>query len=73
MRKLRMDPGTTSALVTHPGAHHALPWLLAYIGPDVFLSLTSALAAAAGVIMMFWQRLVGWARNLWRILLRRKA
>ena len=73
MRKLPMDPGATSALVTHPGAHHALPWLLAYIGPDVFLSLTSALAAAAGVIMMFWQRLVGWARSLWRILLRRKA
>lgn len=30
-----------------------------YIGPDVFLPLTSALAAIAGVLLMFWQRVVG--------------
>lgn len=36
----------------------ALPVLL-YIGPDVFLPLTSALAAIAGVLLMFWQRIVG--------------
>jgi hypothetical protein len=36
----------------------ALPVIL-YIGPDVFLPLTSALAAIAGVLLMFWQRIVG--------------
>ena len=35
-----------------------LPVVL-YIGPDVFLPLTSALAAIAGVLLMFWQRIVG--------------
>jgi hypothetical protein len=32
-------------------------WL--YIGPDVLMPLTSALAAIAGVLMMFWQRVAG--------------
>ena len=43
--------------IQHLGAL-ALPVLL-YIGPDVFLPLTSALAAIAGVLLMFWQRIVG--------------
>ena len=37
----------------------SLLWILLYIGPDVFLPLTSALAAAVGVLLMFWQRVVG--------------
>ena len=40
---------------------HLGDWLLPlflYIGPDVFLPLTSALAAIGGVILMFWQRIV---------------
>ena len=48
------------ALVQH--AHHLgglLPPVVLYIGPDVFLPLTSALAAIAGVLLMFWQRIVG--------------
>ena len=36
-----------------------------YIGPDVFLPLTSALAAIAGVALMFWQRIVGFVRKTW--------
>lgn len=36
-----------------------LPPLLGYIGPDVFLPVTSALAAVAGVLLMFWQKIVG--------------
>jgi len=35
-----------------------VPWVFLYIGPDVFLPLTSALAAVAGVVLMFWQRIV---------------
>jgi len=43
-------------------APHLGDWLLPmllYIGPDVFLPLTSALAAIGGIILMFWQRIVG--------------
>jgi hypothetical protein len=36
-----------------------VPWLLLYVGPDVFLPLASALAAIGGFLLMFWQRLVG--------------
>jgi hypothetical protein len=34
------------------------PPIVLYIGPDVFLPITSALAAAAGFVLMFWQRIV---------------
>jgi hypothetical protein len=30
-----------------------------YIGPDTLMPVASALAAAAGVALMFWRRLVG--------------
>ena len=39
--------------------------VMLYIGPDVFLPLTSAIAAIAGVALMFWQRIVGFARKAW--------
>ena len=47
------------AILQH--AHHlgALVPAALYIGPDVFLPITSALAAIAGVLLMFWQRVVG--------------
>lgn len=61
------------AVVAVPPSRHVLPWLFLYIGPDVFLPLTSALAAVVGVILMFWQRLVGWVRSLWRMVSRPKT
>jgi hypothetical protein len=39
--------------------------LLLYIGPEVFLPFMSAIAAVAGVVMMFWNRLLGLARKIW--------
>ena len=30
-----------------------------YLGPDVVMPLASALAAVAGVLMMFWRRVLG--------------
>lgn len=42
-----------------------LPWVMLYIGPDVFLPLTSALAAIVGVMLIFWNRLVGLFRTIW--------
>jgi hypothetical protein len=47
------------------------PWMLLYLGPDLLLPFTSAIAAALGVVLMFWRRLTGWVRNLWRTLFRR--
>ena len=48
-----------------------LPWILLYIGPDVFLPITSALAAIAGVALMFWNRLAVFFRKIWLIVTRR--
>jgi len=59
-------------VVAHSASNRVLPWVLLYIGPDVFLPLTSALAAVVGVVLMFWQRFVGWFRTLWRMVFRRK-
>ena len=39
-------------------------WVVLYIGPDVFLPLTSALAAIAGVFLMFWRRIVGFVSRV---------
>jgi hypothetical protein len=34
-----------------------------YIGPETMMPLASALAAVAGVLMMFWRRVVGFVRS----------
>jgi hypothetical protein len=49
-----------------------LPVTLAYVGPDVFLPLTSALAAVAGVALMFWHRILSVGRKVWQVVARRK-
>jgi undecaprenyl pyrophosphate phosphatase UppP len=54
-----------------PHAHHILSGTVLYIGPDVFLPITSALAAIAGVLLMFWNRLVGLAKKLYQMVTRR--
>jgi hypothetical protein len=48
-----------------------LPWILLYIGPEAFLPFTSALAAIAGAVLIFWNRLAGFVRRLWQMLTRR--
>ena len=48
-----------------------LPWILLYIGPEAFLPLTSALAAIAGAVLIFWNRLVGVSRRIWQKMTRR--
>jgi len=52
------------ALVLFSGLDPVLPWIALYIGPDVFLPLTSAIAAIVGVALMFWHRIIGLARRL---------
>jgi hypothetical protein len=57
------------ALISPAGPAHLLPMLL-YIGPDVFLPLTSALAAILGVLLLFWQKVTALAGRLWRMIRR---
>jgi len=53
------------SVVFHSYVVHVMPAGLLYVGPDVFLPLTSALAAVAGVALMFWNRIVGVGRKVW--------
>ena len=39
-----------------------------YLGPDVLMPLASALAAVAGVMLMFWRKITGAARSAWQFL-----
>jgi|RhiMetdeSRZDD1v2_1073273.scaffolds.fasta_scaffold706206_1 hypothetical protein len=55
------------------GFHPMLPFLLLYIGPETMLPLASALAAIGGVLLIFWQRLVGLIRKLWRVIVRKQV
>jgi hypothetical protein len=57
-------------VVSHAPAY-VLPWVPLYIGPDAFLPITSALAAIAGVALMFWNRLVSAFRKLYQMVTRR--
>jgi len=53
--------------------HQLLPFVLLYIGPETMLPLASALAAVGGVLLLFWQRLVGLIRKFWRFLFRKNG
>jgi len=61
---------TLSLVTSFDPSHsvHALSqWLiLLYMGPDTMMPLASALAAIIGTLLMFWHRLVGWARRAYR-------
>ena len=45
--------------------------ILLYIGPEAFLPITSALAAIAGAVLIFWNRVVGLARKIWQTITRK--
>lgn len=42
-----------------------------YLGPDVLMPLASALAAVAGVALMFWRKIVDVTRSVGQFLSRR--
>jgi hypothetical protein len=52
------------AVIVPDYVSHWVPWAWLYIGPDVFLPLASALAAIGGLLMMFWQKVVGIVNRL---------
>lgn len=47
--------------------------MLRYLGPDTAMPLASAVAAIAGVVIMFWQRTVAGARSIARFIGERLA
>jgi hypothetical protein len=49
-----------------------LPIMILYIGPETMLPLASALAAIAGVLLIFWQRFVGLLCKFWRLIVRKE-
>ena len=57
-----------SLTILVPGSHDAVWWSgpILYIGPDQIMPFTSALAAGAGVLLMFWNRVVGVVRRVWK-------
>jgi hypothetical protein len=40
--------------------------LMAYLGPDSLLPLTSAVAAAVAAVAMFWRNMLAWVQGLFR-------
>ena len=48
------------------------PVLFLYIGPPAILPLFSALAASAGVVLLFWRQMVALTRKAWRRTSRRE-
>ena len=46
--------------------HRRLKGVAMYLGPDVVMPLASALAAVAGVLMMFWRRVLGGVRAVFQ-------
>jgi hypothetical protein len=46
---------------------HSVPFVLAYIGPDQIMPLTSAIGAVVGLALMFWNRLVGLMHKCWTL------
>lgn len=67
-RNMKPVPLTFAALVSQTADPQVA--VLLYIGPDVFLPLTSALAAIVGVVLVFWQKVASLAGRLWRMLQR---
>jgi hypothetical protein len=41
-----------------------------YLGPDTLMPVASAIAAIAGVIMMFWRRMIAFTRARFAALVR---
>jgi hypothetical protein len=53
-----------SVLIPHGGHSSWLGLPFLYIGPDQVLPLTSFVGAAIGVLLMFWNRVVGVFRRV---------
>lgn len=48
-------------------------WMVLYIGPEVFMPVLSAIAGAVGILLMFWQRVIGIVSRAWRSVFGRRG
>ena len=48
-----------------------VPLVLLYLGPDALMPVVSGLAAIAGVLLVFWNKVLGFARRLVQMFTRR--
>lgn len=62
---------TVLASVALPSSSNSAPMVFLYFGPEVVLPLASFLAAAAGVILMFWRQIISFIRKVFRFIFRR--
>ena len=53
-----------TVLISSTAPHSASGFPVLYIGPDQVLPFTSFVGAAIGVVLMFWNRLVGVFRRV---------
>ena len=53
-----------ATLVPHSAQSATMTFPILYIGPDQVLPLTSFIGAAVGVVLMFWNRVVGVFRRV---------
>jgi hypothetical protein len=60
-----------AAFVPHTGPTATSGVVPMYVGPDQILPLTSALGAILGVLLMFWNRVLGMFRRIREFLSRR--
>lgn len=56
-----------TVLVPHGASPQTMLSPVLYIGPDQVLPLTSFVGAAIGVLLMFWNRVVGVFRRVWKL------
>ena len=68
---VRVDPQHMDAVWTAFRAVKISPTILLYVGPDQIMPLTSVLSAIVGVVLMFWNRIVGWVGRGWAAMTRR--
>ncbi|MBI2833929.1 MAG: hypothetical protein HYX76_05815 [Acidobacteria bacterium] len=47
----------------HVDAHGVVPFIALYVGPDQLMPLTSFFGAVVGIVLLFWQRVVGATRR----------
>jgi hypothetical protein len=53
-------------LILPPGAERLWPFTILYFSPDSIMPLTSAIAGAIGILLIFWRQLARLARRAFR-------
>jgi len=65
------DSHSLEAARTVMGLVTKSPVVLAYVGPDQIMPITSVLSALVGIALMFWNKIAGFVARTWVSLTRR--